>query len=144
MVPRRSVAELADTSAWSASARDPDVRREFHDAVVAGEIATCGAAALELLYGTRNANEFSSIRTDLDQLPQCSIGPREWRRALDIYETLAYQGGMDHRRVSHPDLLIAAAAESAGMTLLHYDADFDTIAAITGQPTRWIAPRGSL
>jgi predicted nucleic acid-binding protein len=51
---------------------------------------------------------------------------------------------MHHRRVKHVDLLIAAAAESAGMALLHYDADFETIAAITGQPTRWIAPRGSL
>jgi predicted nucleic acid-binding protein len=63
---------------------------------------------------------------------------------LDVYETLAHQGGMHHRRVKHVDLLIAAAAESAGMALLHYDADFETIAAITGQPTRWIAPRGSL
>ncbi len=30
------------------------------------------------------------------------------------------------------------------MPVLHYDADFDVIAEITGQPTRWIAPRGSL
>jgi len=51
---------------------------------------------------------------------------------------------MHHRRVKHFDLLIAAAAESARLTLLHYDADFDTIAAVTGQPIRWIAPRGSL
>jgi predicted nucleic acid-binding protein len=40
--------------------------------------------------------------------------------------------------------LIAAAAESAGVELLHYDEDFDRIAAITGQPMRWIVPRGSL
>jgi len=138
------MAELADTSAWTASARDPSLRRRFHDAVVAGEVATCGAATFELLYGTRNANEFSATRTGLDRLPQCPIGSREWRRALGVYETLARQGGMHHRRVKHPDLLIAAAAESAGLTLLHYDSDFEAIAAITGQPTRWIAPRGSL
>jgi len=144
MVSHGGVAELADTSAWTASARDPELRRGFDDAIANGEIATCGAVALELLYGTRNATEFSSTRTGLDRLPQCPIGPREWRRALDVYETLAHQGGIHHRRVKHPDLLIAAAAESAGITLLHYDADFDAIAAITGQPTRWIAPRGSL
>jgi predicted nucleic acid-binding protein len=40
--------------------------------------------------------------------------------------------------------LIAAAAESAGLPLVHYDRDFEAIAAITGQPTRWIAPPGSL
>ena len=51
---------------------------------------------------------------------------------------------MHHRRVKRADLLIAAAAESAGVPVLHYDADFEVIAEITGQPTRWIAPRGSL
>jgi predicted nucleic acid-binding protein len=51
---------------------------------------------------------------------------------------------MVQRSVKHAHLLIAAAAELAGMTLLHYDADYDTIAAVTGQPTRWAAPRGSL
>jgi len=45
--------------------------------------------------------------------------------------------------VKHADLLIAAA-ELAGMRLLHHDSDDDTIAALTGQPTRWAAPRGSL
>jgi predicted nucleic acid-binding protein len=40
--------------------------------------------------------------------------------------------------------LIAAAAERAEVPVLHYDEDFDRIAAVTGQATRWIAPRGSL
>ena len=44
----------------------------------------------------------------------------------------------------HPDLLIAAAAEAAGVTILHYDEDYDRIAALTGQAVRWLAPRGSL
>ena len=44
----------------------------------------------------------------------------------------------------HPDLLIAAAAEAAGMTVLHYDEDYDRVSAITDQPTRWLAPKGSL
>jgi predicted nucleic acid-binding protein len=57
---------------------------------------------------------------------------------------LAHQGGAQQRSVGHQDLLIAAAAEAREVELLHYDEDFDRIAAITGQPTRWIAPRGSL
>ena len=138
------MAELADTSAWTASARDTELRRTFDVAVSRREVATCGAVAFELLHGARNAAEFTEMRTGLDRLPQCPIGPREWRRALGVLEMLAHRGGMHHRRVKHPDLLIAAAAESAGLTLLHYDAHFDVIAEITGQPTRWIAPRGSL
>jgi predicted nucleic acid-binding protein len=43
-----------------------------------------------------------------------------------------------------PDLIIAAVAERHGMGIVHYDEDYDRIAAITGQPTRWIAPRGSV
>jgi predicted nucleic acid-binding protein len=43
-----------------------------------------------------------------------------------------------------PDLLVAAVAERHALTLLHYDADFDTIAEITGQDARWVVPRGSV
>jgi predicted nucleic acid-binding protein len=42
------------------------------------------------------------------------------------------------------DLVIAAAAESAGIPVLHYDHDHDLISAVTGQATRWLVPRGSL
>jgi predicted nucleic acid-binding protein len=43
-----------------------------------------------------------------------------------------------------PDLLIAAAAESRGLAVLHYDADFDRIAAVTGQSCEWVVPVGSV
>ena len=40
------------------------------------------------------------------------------------------------------DLVIAAVAERAGATLIHYDADFDRIAEVTGQPVEWVVPQG--
>jgi predicted nucleic acid-binding protein len=43
-----------------------------------------------------------------------------------------------------PDLLIAAVAERNQVTVVHYDADYDTIAEMTGQPTRWVVERGSI
>jgi predicted nucleic acid-binding protein len=43
-----------------------------------------------------------------------------------------------------PDLLIAAAAEASGLVVLHYDADFDRIAAVTGQRCEWVVPAGSV
>jgi predicted nucleic acid-binding protein len=43
-----------------------------------------------------------------------------------------------------PDLLIAAAAEQARLTLLHYDNDFDLIATVTGQTCQWVVPAGSI
>jgi predicted nucleic acid-binding protein len=137
--------ELADTSAWWWSARaGVALRQGFDEAAVAGRIATCDTVRLELLHGARNLDEFRATRSRLAYLPDCPIGVDEWQRALDVYETLAGQGGMHQRAVKHPDLLIAAAAESASVVLLHYDQDFDRISAITGQPTRWLAPRGTL
>jgi len=52
--------------------------------------------------------------------------------------------GSQHRGVSLPDLLIAACAECQSLTVLHYDADYERIAKLTGQPTRWVVPRGSV
>ncbi len=99
---------------------------------------------LELLHSTRSATEFTSLRSDLDALLDCPIGVEQWTRALGVYELLARQGGVHHRAVRHPDLLIAAAAEAAGIPVLHYDEDYDRIAGITGQDVQWLAPRGTL
>lgn len=137
--------ELADTSAWSwTRAVGGKLRHDFDEALVNGEIATCDMVRLELLHSAQNATEFQALRGDLQALPDCPIGKEQWQRALDVYEQLAHRGGLHHRAVKHPDLLIAAAAEAAGVAVLHYDEDYDRIAAITGQDVRWLARRGSL
>lgn len=138
--------ELADTSAWIWSRKGafPEVRRAFDTSLVEGELATCDMVRLELLYSARNADEFVEIREELAALPDCPIGKEQWERALWVYEQLGARGGAHQRSVKHPDLLIAAAAEAADVAILHYDEDYDHIAEITGQPMRWLAPRGSL
>jgi predicted nucleic acid-binding protein len=138
--------ELADTSVWSVSRRpgNEDLRAWVSRTTLVGDIATCDMVRLEVLYSTRNPGEFATVREGLDQLPDCPIDKPQWRRALSVYEQLAAKGGAHQRSVGYADLLIAAAAESAGIPLLHYDSDFERIAEITGQPARWIVPRGSL
>jgi predicted nucleic acid-binding protein len=138
--------ELADTSAWVWSRRRPypELRHAFDTALVDGEVATCDMVRLELLYSARNPTDFAEIREELAALPDCPIEKDQWERALWVYEQLSVQGGASQRSVKHPDLLIAAAAEAAGVTVLHYDEDYDRIAQITGQPTRWLAPSGTL
>ncbi|WP_372337766.1 hypothetical protein [Streptomyces sp. MK5] len=49
-----------------------------------------------------------------------------------------------HRSAGAADLLVAAPAELRGLTVLHYDKDFETIASVTGRPAQWPAPPGSL
>jgi predicted nucleic acid-binding protein len=65
----------------------------------------------------------------------------DWDRAGQVMVLLAEKG--KHRSVGIPDLLIAAVAERHGLTLVHYDSDFDLVAELTGQATRWLAPRGT-
>ena len=138
--------ELADTSAWVWSRRRayPELRQAFDTALVDGEIATCDMVCLELLYSARNQADFVDVRAELAALPDCPIGKDQWERALWVYEQLSAHGGAAQRSIKHQDLLIAAAAEAAGVTVLHYDEDYHHIAEITGQATRWLAPNGSL
>ena len=60
----------------------------------------------------------------------------------DRTQLLLARAGLKGRPL--PDLVIAAQAELAGLTVLHYDADFDLIASVTGQPTLWISRPGSI
>jgi predicted nucleic acid-binding protein len=137
--------ELADTSAWIwTRVVAGELRKEFDDAIVEGAVATCDMVRLELLYSARNASEFRALRSELAALPDCPIAKEQWERALEVYEELAHRGGLHHRAVKHADLVIASAAEAAGVAVLHYDEDFERIAAVTGQPARWLAQRGSL
>ena len=137
---------LADTSAWWISRRAEigDARRRFDELTVETALVICDVVRFELLYSVRNRDEFAATEMKLAVLPDLEIHKPHWQRALAVYRLLAEQGGAHHRSVGYPDLLIAAAAEAAGATVLHYDEDFDRIAAITGQPTQWIVPRGSL
>jgi predicted nucleic acid-binding protein len=137
------VPELVDTSVWARQFH-PEIRQWFQEALVGGEVAICDPIRLELLHSARNQEEFRAKRRALTFLPDAPIGPSEWARAIDVYELLAAQGVQHHRSVRHSDLLIAAAAEGASMTLVHYDHDFDAIARVTGQPMRWVRPRGSV
>ena len=65
-------------------------------------------------------------------LPVEHLTPRMETRAVEVQGLLAGRG--HHRGVKIPDLLIAAAAEAARLTVLHVDKAFEIIATLTGQP----------
>ena len=69
------------------------------------------------------------------------IEPNHFARARQVQRLLAVRG-LEGRKV--PDLLIAAVGESTARTVLHYDSDFDHIAAITSQATEWVVARGTI
>lgn len=73
----------------------------------------------------------------LAAMPVEYLTPKIEDRALEVQILLADRG--QHRGPSIPDLIIAATAELSGLTVLHVDKDFDTITAITAQPTTRLA-----
>jgi predicted nucleic acid-binding protein len=135
--------ELADTSVWARKA-EAGIRQWFAAALEAGEIAVCDMVALEILHSARDGAEFRRVEDALLAVPWIRIDAADWSRARDVYCALADKGGGHQRSVGHPDLLIAAAAERAGIPLVHYDSDYEAIAGVTGQEMRWVAPRGTL
>ncbi len=131
---------LADKSVLSRISK-PAVEVRLVPLVGEGAIATCGVVLLEVLYSARSPRDYAGLRAELDGFARIPIHDADFDRALEVQEALARSGG--HRGVSLPDLIIAATAESAGLTVLHYDGDFDRIAAVTGQATEWVVPRGT-
>jgi predicted nucleic acid-binding protein len=133
---------LADKSALTRRDTRPEVRRIVEPLLLAGEIATCGIVDLELLFSATSPAVYAELASALQALPRIPLTEAIVDRALAVQALLAERS--QHRAVPLPDLLIAACAESAGLTVLHYDADFDRIATITGQPTQWVMPPGSV
>ncbi len=137
--------ELADTSAWIVYRHaDEEAHKAFAKQVLNREIVICEMVKMELLYGEIDANCFQRRRASLEVLPSRKTGHDVWERAVDVFGLLAELGPLHHRQVTLPDLLIAATAELGGVSVLHYDGDFDTIAAVTSQPVRAVAPLGSI
>jgi predicted nucleic acid-binding protein len=133
---------LADKSALTRSDTRPEVRAVVEPLLVAGEIATCGIVDLELLFSASSRATYRALAEALRGMPRVPVDDAVVRRALEVQAMLAERS--QHRAVPLPDLLVAACAESAGLAILHYDADFDRIAELTGQPARWVVPRGSV
>lgn len=134
---------LVDTSAWHRSGHGA-VADSWAERLGADELAICPQVRLEIVYSARNAGDYDDIVSELDGLRQIPTGDAAFERALDVQRRLAHVADLHHRSVKIADLLIAASAEIAGAVVWHYDEDFDRVAAVTGQRTQWIAPRGSL
>jgi len=133
---------LADTSALT-HLRFPAVDERLTPLLEAGLVARCGVIDLEMLFTARTYDEMVAMREEHTYaFPLVPMTQDDFERAMDVMSLLA--ATQKHRSAKLPDLLIASTAERAGLTVLHYDGDFDHIAGITGQPMEWVAPRESL
>ena len=135
-----ALTHLVDTSVISRLGVDT-VRAIVDPLAEEGRVGRAGITDLEVGYGSRNAREWDQDMDDLSIFELVETTSEHVRRARQVQRMLASRS---QRGRKVPDLLIAAAAEQAGLTLLHYDSDFDLIARVTGQGCEWIVPAGSI
>lgn len=135
-----ALTSLLDTSVLT-RLREPAVREAIEPHAERSELARASISDLEIGYSARSAAEWDRLADALEVFELVETTKEHLRRARQVQRQLAskHQRG---RKV--PDLLVAAAAESRNLTVLHYDADFDRIAAVTGQPCQWVVPAGSV
>lgn len=135
-----ALSHLVDTSVISRLAV-PTVRGVIDPLAHSGRVGRAGITDLEVGYGSRNAREWDQDMADLSVFELVETTADHVRRARQVQRLLASRS---QRGRKVPNLLIAAAAEQAGLTLLHYDADFELIAKVTGQDCKWIVAAGSI
>lgn len=130
--------ELWDTSALIQASRDAVVASELAEALAADAVAICEPVLLEYLNGARNLAEYDHFRETLGAGRWLDASGSDWGRALEVHRMLAATGAGHQRSVRVVDLIIAATAERHGVAIVHLDHDYERIAALTGQPVRWL------
>jgi len=133
---------LADTSSLALRHRNPLVLRRVDALLAEGRLAACQMTALEYLNNAPDPKGYEVVWRNLHGQRWLDVTTAAMDRAMAVHRLLAATS--QHRGFSLPDLIIAAAAELNAATVLHYDSDYDRIAAVTGQPTEWVVPKGSL
>lgn len=135
-----ALTHLVDTSVLT-RLRHSIVRAALEPLAAGGRVGRAGISDLEVGFSARNLREWTQLAAALAAFPLIETEAAHLRRARQVQRLLASRG-LRGRKI--PDLLIAAAAEESGLAVLHYDADFDVIARVTGQPCEWVAPAGAI
>ncbi|MEU7826610.1 PIN domain nuclease [Catellatospora sp. NPDC049133] len=134
---------LIDTSALVRLLRPGSAALGWDQQIEQGLVGVCPITELELLFAARSLVDRKKIVALLhDAYPWVPMPDDVYRRAAQVQDLLTQKG--QHRSAGPIDLLVAAAAELNGLTVLHYDGDFDVIKRATGQPAQWLAPPGTI
>lgn len=135
-----ALSHLLDTSVLT-RLKYPSVRAVVEPLAARGQAARAGISDLEIGYSARNDAEWDMRMRALDAFVLVETTAQHFERARQVQRMLAARS---QRGRKIPDLLVAAAAEELSYTILHYDRDFDLISSVTGQPSEWVVPQGSV
>jgi predicted nucleic acid-binding protein len=135
---------LFDTGVWTwvRDRRFPELSSWFNAQVSDGLVLVCDVVVLELIRLTPNESRAQEVAGLLEAFEMVEMGAGLWQRARELQSLLSASG--DHRRVPPIDLLIGAAAEQAGVPLVHYDRDYERLAKVSALQHHWLVPDGAL
>jgi predicted nucleic acid-binding protein len=135
-----ALTHLADTSVLKRLGH-PSIRGVVEPLTQAGRLARPAICDLEIGYSARNAQEWDDLAAALGAFDLVETTAQHITRSLQVQRLLAARS---QRGRKIPDLLVAAAAEALNLVVLHYDADFDLISAVTEQQCQWVVAAGSI
>ncbi|MGH2862328.1 MAG: PIN domain-containing protein [Solirubrobacteraceae bacterium] len=129
---------LGDTSAWIVARRIPEVRARFLAAIERGDVAWCWPVRYELMIDARDSEAIASVDRTLEGLRQLATDAAVQRGVLSAMRELASTGSHGSHRLPLTDLVVAVAAQKAGIDILHHDRHFERLGELLGVRTLWI------
>lgn len=118
---------LLDTSGLVRLLSNDKLQRAWFDAIDVGAIGSCYPQRAEFLFSARDRVEYDEIAEMFSDLyPDVSV-PKHAERWVAATQYRMSRAG-EHRSASAIDLIIAATAAHHGLTVLHDDNDYATVA----------------
>jgi predicted nucleic acid-binding protein len=130
---------LADTSAWMQARRDTRARDLLLSATERGDICWCWPVRYELMVDARGPEGIAAVERTLDGLREIPVDRGVQRAALATMRELAAAGSHGAHRFPLTDLTVAAAAQDAGIGILHFDQHLERLGDHLGVEARWIS-----
>jgi predicted nucleic acid-binding protein len=130
---------LADTSAWMQARRDARARNLLLGAVERGDVCWCWPVRYELMIDAREAEGIATVERTLEGLREIPVDRGVQRAVLAMMRELATAGSHGAHRFPLTDLTVAAAAQVAGIDILHYDQHLERLGEQIGAAAFWIS-----
>lgn len=130
---------LADTSAWMQARRDAKARKLLLEAVERGEVRWCWPVRYELMVDARGSDGIAAVERTLDGLREVPVDRSVQRAVLATMRELAASGPHGAHRFPLTDLTVAAAAQHAGIDILHFDQHLERLGDHLGVESHWVA-----
>lgn len=128
---------LADTSAWMQARRDSKTRSLLLGAVERGDVCWCWPVRYELMVDARGPEGIAAVERTLESLREIPVDRGVQRTILATMRELTATGSHGAHRYPLADLAVAAAAQGAGIDILHFDQHLERLGDHLGVGAYW-------